>query len=316
MVELWNTVFLDPILNGLLWLSNMFGGSFGLAIIAITIVLNVLLLPLTLRSTRSMHAVQEKQRAVQPKMKELQKKYAKDKQKLQQETFKLYKEHGISPMGCMSPMLLMFVQMPFWLAIYQSIVSGLPTTPEHLLGLSAKLYSATSIQEGVPAESQFGFIDLAAPSFVMVILVMATMWLSQKMSSAAATDPQQQQTQKMMQIMFPLMFGFIFLNFPSGLPLYIVIANVFRMIVQRFVMGNWGGLESLFHLRPSFLSPAGQAAGGKAGGMAPSKESKAVSLPEDKISKEVQSAAEKNRMAAEKGKGTGHGGSRSKRKNR
>lgn len=311
MIELWNTVFLEPILNGLVWLSNMFGGSFGLAIIVMTLVVNIILLPLTLKSTRSMHAVQEKQRAIQPKLKELQKKYAKDKQKLQQEQFKLYKEHGISPMGCASPMLLMFIQMPFWLAIYQSIINALPTTPERLMGLSRKLYESGAIQEGVPPESHFGFIDLAQPNFILVLLVMASMWLSQKMSSPAAVDPQQEQTQKMMQFMFPLIFGFIFLSFPSGLPLYIIIANLFRMVVQRIVMGNWGALEGLFKGRPA-IPALGGLGGAKQGGDSGTQ----TAPPEDTASKEVQAAAEKAKAGKEKGKGTGNGGSRSKRKNR
>ncbi|PIU57699.1 MAG: protein translocase component YidC, partial [Chloroflexi bacterium CG07_land_8_20_14_0_80_51_10] len=105
-------------INGLLIMSKAFGGSFGLAVIALTIILNLIILPLTLRQLRSTTSMQ----ALQPKLQELQKKYAKDKQKLQQETMKLYKESGFNPMGCAFPML---IQFPIWIALYQSVMQTL-----------------------------------------------------------------------------------------------------------------------------------------------------------------------------------------------
>jgi len=270
LIELWNEALLEPILNGLVWLSNIFGGNFGLAIIIITLLINLILLPLTWKTTRSMKNMQVKMQVVQPKMQEIQKKYAKDKQRQQQEIFKLYKEQGISPMGCVTPMLLLFIQMPFWIAIYQSIINALPTTPEHLFGLSLHLYSTPSIQEGIPPNSHFMGMDLSQPNFLFVMLVMLTMWLSQRMSSVPSADPKQRQQQQMMEIMFPLVFGFIFIGFPSGLPLYIVVSNVFRMVVQRLVMGNWGNLPSLMFWQKK---PAAAAAQATAAGTTPSMES-------------------------------------------
>lgn len=304
MIELWNEVLLEPVLNGLLTLSNWFGGSFGLAIIAITIVVNIIILPLTLRQTKSTMAMQ----AMQPKIQEIQKKYAKDKQKLQEETLKIYKESGINPIGCALPLL---IQMPIWIALYQSIIQALATTPENLFGLSERLYNWSVVQEAIPPENHFLGLDLAMPNFIMVILVMATMWLSQKMTTPASADPKQKQTQQMMQWMMPLMFGFIFLNFPSGLPLYIIVMNIFRMVVQRFVTGNWGGLATLI---PAKL-PTGF--GGKdTKGWTPQeneKESKGWA-PSDKTTKEIKSAAKKSNIVTEEG--SGDGSSRSKRKNR
>lgn len=304
MGELFDTILLEPVLNGLMMLSNWFGGSFGWAIIVMTIVINLVLLPLTLRQTRSMVAMQEKQRAMAPKMQELQKKYAKDKQKLQQETFKLYKEHGFTPMGCLSPMLLLLVQMPIWLAIYQSIMHALAETPENLVGLSNKLYSWPVVQEAVPPDGHFLGINLSQPNFFLVLLVGLTMWLTQKVSSTPSTDPKQQQMQQMMQMMFPLMMVVIFINFPSGLPLYILIANLIRMVVQSMVTGKWGGLERLFRRGAPVLAPAG--------GPSPL----SGDAPDDKAAKEMKPPAGKDKSTGEKGKGTGDGSSRSKRKNR
>ncbi|MFP3974713.1 MAG: YidC/Oxa1 family membrane protein insertase [Dehalococcoidia bacterium] len=245
MIELWNTILLEPIINGLMILSNAFWGNFGLAIIFLTIIVNFIILPLTLKQTRSTVAMQQ----LQPKMQELQKKYGKDKQKLQQETMKLYKEAGMSPMGCFFPML---IQFPIWIALYQAVIQALAKTPEALLGLSQRLYPWPFIQEAIPPENHFLWMDLAAPNFLLAILVMATMWVSQKMTMPGASgtgDPKQQQMQGMMQWLMPIMIGFIFIYLPSGLALYIVVMNIFRMIVQYFVMGNWGGLASFLPSR-------------------------------------------------------------------
>jgi YidC/Oxa1 family membrane protein insertase len=110
-VSLFDTVLLRPMLNFLAILSNYLFGSFGLAIVVLTVIVRLATLPLTQRQLRSTRAMQE----LQPKMKELQKKYAKDKERLNQETMKLYKEQGVNPLGCAFPML---VQFPIWIALY------------------------------------------------------------------------------------------------------------------------------------------------------------------------------------------------------
>jgi len=296
LIELFDTILLNPMVNGLVALSGIFGGSFGMAIVFLTLLINVLILPLTLRQVRST----KKMQALQPKMKELQKKYAKDKQKLQSETIKLYRESGVNPVGCFVPLL---VQMPILIALYRAIIQALATTPENLFGLSDNLYSVSIVQQSVPPESQFLWIDLAKPNFPLVLLIMATMWLSQKMSATPSTDPKQQQTQTMMQWMMPLFMGFIFIGFPSGLALYIVVGTIFRMGVQRFVMGNWGGLATLVPGR----APSG-----------PNGEIEKVKTPSaGEPRKEIRPAAKKAKVTTTKQEGIGdEGTSRSKRKKR
>ena len=79
------------------------------------------------------------------------------------------------------------------------------------------------------------------PYFVLPVLVAATMWISQKMITQPSTDPQQQTTQTMMQVMMPLMFAFITLTLPSGLGLYFFISGVASIVIQYFIYG-WGNL--------------------------------------------------------------------------
>ena len=123
-VGLFDVVLLQPMLNFLVLLSGVFFGSFGLSIVVLTVIVRVVTLPLTLRQLHSSRSMQE----LQPKMKELQKKYAKDKERLNQETMKLYKEHGVNPLGCAFPML---IQFPIWIALYQAIIQGLGYAPEN-----------------------------------------------------------------------------------------------------------------------------------------------------------------------------------------
>ncbi len=234
MIELWNTLLLEPMLNGLMLFSKALWGNFGLAIIALTIIVNVVILPLRLRQLKSTKAMQE----LQPKMQELQKKYGKNKQKLSQETMKLYREAGVNPLGCAFPL---FIQFPIWIALYESVIKALVAVPERLLDLSEHLYFVPAIQQAVPPQNHFLWMNLAKPDFPLALLVMGSMWVLQKMSTMPSPDPKQQQMSSLMLWMMPLMFGFIALSFPSGLSLYWVVMNLIGIVVQYFVMG-WGGL--------------------------------------------------------------------------
>ncbi len=238
MAELWNTFILEPVLNSLIALTSVVAGNFGVAIIVLTVVVRLALYPLTVRQTRSTKAMQ----ALQPKIQELQKKYAKNKQRLQQETMKLYKEVGINPLGCLWPML---IQLPIWIALYQSIMQALAATPENLLNLSEHLYSWAAVSQAVPLNEHFLWLRLSKPdpNLILAILVGGTMWVQQKMVTPPATDSRQQSMTSMTTLMMPLMFGMFTLSFPSGLALYWVISNIIGIVIQYFVTGGWGYLR-------------------------------------------------------------------------
>ena len=242
-MAVWYLIIANPVLNVLVALTQLVGGNFGLAIIALTVIVRLISWPLTKRQLNSTKAMQE----MQPKIQELQKKYGKNKQKLQQEMMKLYKEAGINPLGCIWPML---VQFPIWIALYQAIMSALATTPESLLGIAQRLYSWGIVNQAIPLSSRFLWLDLSQPDpyFILAILVGGTMWVQQKMTTAPAVDARQQSTNRMMTLMMPLMFGFLTLMFPSGLALYWAVSNIIGIITQYFVTGGWG------YLRPRSLS--------------------------------------------------------------
>ncbi len=246
-MEAWNLIIGNPILNVLIALSHIFGGSFGLAIIALTVIVRLITWPLNKRQLNSTKALQE----MQPKIQELQKKYGKNQQKLQQEMMKLYKEAGVNPLGCLWPML---IQFPIWIALYQAIMRALATTPENLLDLAQRLYSWDIVNQAIPLSSQFLGLDLAGQgNIILAIIVGGTMWVQQKMTQAPAVDPRQASTSKIMLLMMPLMFGFLSLSFPAGLGLYWAVSNIIGIITQYIVTGGWGYLrfQSPFQRAPA-----------------------------------------------------------------
>ncbi|MGQ9545628.1 MAG: YidC/Oxa1 family membrane protein insertase [Dehalococcoidia bacterium] len=248
----WDLVIANPVLNVLIALSHFLFGQFGLAIVALTIIMRLITWPLNKQQLKSTKALQD----MQPKIQELQKKYGKNQQKLQQEMMKLYKEAGVNPLGCLWPML---VQFPIWIALYQAIMRALATTPENLLDLSNRLYSWGVVSQAIPLSSQFLGLDLGQTGsqngilgLVLAVIVGGTMWIQQKMSQAPAVDPRQESTNRMMTLMMPLMFGFLTLMFASGLALYWAVSNIIGIIIQYFFTGGWGYLKirSPFSSRP------------------------------------------------------------------
>jgi YidC/Oxa1 family membrane protein insertase len=248
MAEVWYLIIGDPVLNGLIALSSVLFHNFGLAIIALTIIVRLALWPLMRRQLESTKAMQ----SMQPKIQELQKKYGKNQQKLQQEMMKLYKEAGINPMGCLWPML---IQFPIWIALYQAIMKALATTPENLLGLAQHLYSWEVVSQAIPLNSQFLWLDLGQPdhTLILAIIVGGTMWIQQKMTTAPTVDPRQQSTNSMMLLMMPFMFGLFTLMFPSGLPLFWAASNVIGILTQYFFTGGWGYLKFSSPFRPTLV---------------------------------------------------------------
>lgn len=244
-VNVWNIVLLQPMLNFLVLLSSAFLGSFGVAIIVLTIIVRLLTFPLTVKQMRSTRQMS----ALAPKMQELQKKYAKDQEKLRKEVANLYKEAGISPAGCMFPLL---VQFPVWIALYQSVTRALASTPEELLSLSQNLYGLPIIHQTVPLQAKFLWLNLGAPDpyFILAILCGGSMWVLQKMSTAPAVDPRQEGMTRTMVWMMPLMFAMFTLIVPSGLGVFWVVSNLIGIVMQYFI-GGWGTLATVFKKAPA-----------------------------------------------------------------
>jgi YidC/Oxa1 family membrane protein insertase len=248
-LNIWDIVILQWMINVLIALSHFLFNNFGLTIIVFTIIIRLVLLPLTLRQLRATKKMQD----LQPKLAELQKKYAKDRQKLAQEQMALYKESGVSATGCAIPML---IQFPIWIGLYQAIMLALAINPDALLNLSRYLYSWAIPMANLPLNNYFMGMNLANGNYVLAIIVGISMWVQQKMVTPSNQDPKLAQQSQMMLWMMPIIFTFFSLSFPSGLALYWVISNIFSIVVQYFVTG-WGGLNFSGMFRRSPQGPGG-----------------------------------------------------------
>ena len=188
-------------------------GNYGVAIILLTVVSKVLFFPLTVKSMRSMKAMQ----ALQPQINALRNKHKGDPQRLQKETMELYRQHKVNPMGGCLPML---AQVPIFYALYLA------------LSVSVELQNATFFCFGRLFGVDLWICDLASqdPTYVLPILMGVTMFVQQKMTPIAG-DPRQA---KMMLVM-PFIFTFMFLNLPAGLVLYWTVSNILQIGQQWYM---------------------------------------------------------------------------------
>jgi YidC/Oxa1 family membrane protein insertase len=186
-------------------------GNYGVAIILLTVVSKVLFYPLTVKSMRSMKAMQ----ALQPQINALRNKYKSDPQRLQRETMELYRQHKVNPMGGCLPMV---AQIPIFYALYLA------------LSVSVELQNATFLCIGHLFGLHLWICDLAShdPTYILPILMGVTMFVQQKLTPTAG-DPRQA---KMMLVM-PFVFTFMFLNLPAGLVLYWTVSNVLQILQQK-----------------------------------------------------------------------------------
>lgn len=247
MSEFFTLILLDPMINLLVILNNVLFGSFGLAIIAFTIIIRVVTWPLTLRQLNSTRAMQ----SIQPKIQEIQKKYN-DPKRRQEEIMRVYREAGVNPLGCLGPMVL---QIPILFALFYAIRYVLPESPEALERLSGHLYSWSYIQHAIPIEERFLTMDLKEGNLLMVFLVGITTYVQMKTTVSVSTSEQMRQQQAMMAYLMPVMFGFFAIGFPSGVSLYWVVNAIVGILFNIAVYGI-----PRFNVRPLIKSKAPQPA--------------------------------------------------------
>lgn len=197
------TFFAKPLFLLLEYLYSVCG-NWGWAIVFLTIIVRIVLYPLTYKGMVSMQKLKD----LAPKMKEIQTKYKGDSQKLQMHMMELYKKNGANPLGGCLPLLL---QIPVFFAIYR------------VLHNAVELKSADWI---------LWITDLSAidPYFVLPVLMGVSMYISQKLTPSNFTDPLQEKIFKMLPLFFSLFF--IIFPFPAGLVLYWTINNVFSILQQ------------------------------------------------------------------------------------
>ena len=230
--------------------------SYGLAIILLTLATRLLLLPLSIKQTRSMREMAR----IGPEVSKLRAKYKGDRQKMNEELMALYKEHGVNPLGGCAPLLLQFPVLIglFYVirdpekyvssatSLFKDLVSD-PLGTHQFIGMRLDCSSSAALSGADPSNvgqvCGDGVIS-ALPYLVLVLLMGFTTYYQQKQMQASrgATDPQQQQMQMIMRIM-PLMLMFFAFTFPTGVVIYWLTTNVWTIAQQRVMI----------HGLPSFL---------------------------------------------------------------
>jgi YidC/Oxa1 family membrane protein insertase len=248
------TAFITIFVNVLIWIYDVVGNNFGLAII-LFILIRIVTWPLNAQQMKGAAAMQALQS--DKEWQAVQKKYAKDKEKLAQEQMRFYREKGINPFGSCLPTL---IQFPIIIALYQSITRALGSTPLDLLKLSRSLYPFLDASDLIPLNSKFLWMNLGQPegipmpfdiSFLpygfplLALIVALTTYIQAKLTMPASPNPGDQTAamSNMMSVYMPLMLGYFALTFPSGLSVYFITSNILG-IVQYAMQGkaNWRNL--------------------------------------------------------------------------
>ena len=208
--------------------------SYGSSIAILTVIINIIIFPLTLRQTRSTKRMQD----VQPELKRLQKKHKDNKEELNKEIAAFYKEKGINPLGCVVPLL---VQMPVWFALFRVLREPLlfiPKSESLFLDLENNaniLFFNMDLQ--IPASEISTWVE-RVPYIIVILMVVGTALFQQQQitkKQGKSDNPQAQQMQMIGKVM-PVFFGFISWTLPSGLVIYFLTGNIFRIGQQALII--------------------------------------------------------------------------------
>lgn len=221
--------------------------SFGISIVLLTVAINVVLFPLTLRQTRATRSFQ----AIQPEIKRIQKEHKDDKEALQKELARVQKEAGATPGGCLLPML---IQLPIWFALFrvfrnvamiahgtEGVVPVIPADSSLLTAIEAGrtqflgMSLGTTMSDGVG-----GGLVAALPYAALLVLMVAAQYVQQWYSQRGVASPTDKSgrrggTSQAVTRIMPLFIGFISWRFPAGLVLYWATSNVVRLGQQSLI---------------------------------------------------------------------------------
>ena len=191
-------------------------GYYGIAIIIVTVLMRIIIFPLTLKQEKSM----KKMRELQPELEKIKEKYKDNPQEYQQKTAELYRESGVNPLGGCLPLL---IQMPVFVALYWAF-SG----------------------NAIPADAKFLWFTLKQPDRLFMIgnfafnllpiLNVGDTYIQQKIMTSGTSGQESSQQMQTMLYMMPLMMLFIFYKMPSGVTLYYLVSGALSLVQQYFIL--------------------------------------------------------------------------------
>lgn len=236
MSFVWHTFFFDPIYNGLVFFIDAIpGGDVGLSIIAITVLVKVFLLPLSIKAAK----MQKTMRELDPKLKELKEKYKDDREGLARATMALYREVKLNPF---SGIFLVFLQIPIIFALYFSVYSG-GGQPLPNINIES-LYSFIPTPETVDMIF-LGIVDIASKSWPLAVLAGLTQFIHAQLS-LPKPEPRKEGESDMkadfarsmninMRYVLPAVIGFVAYTMSASVALYFTVSNLMA-IAQEFVV--------------------------------------------------------------------------------
>ncbi len=239
--NLFHVVLYQPIFNLFIGLYNIIPGhDLTLVILVLTIIIRLIVSPLTLRYVRA----QQSMLVLNPKLEAIKKEYAADKQKQAQAIMELYKQHKVNPFTSCLPLLL---QLPIIIALYRVLSTGIVTTD-----VGSVLYPFVSNPGRIDTVSFFGFLNLAksgtTANFVVALLAGIAQFIQAKIMTTpkapteagkAGEDENMAATMnKQMMYVMPLMTVFIGTKLPAGLAIYWLLSTAL-MILERFIINRW-----------------------------------------------------------------------------
>ncbi len=233
MVHLLTIIFYQPLLNLLIWLYDVIPGhDIGIAIILLTIIIRVILLPLSKQSIVSQKALQD----LQPKIEEIKKQFP-GKEEQGKAMIKLYQDNKINPLSSCLPLL---IQLPFLIAVYQVFRTGL------MKGSLNLVYPFIAKPDVINVIS-FGFLNLSKPNWILAVLAGAAQFFQAKMmytkkapisTKGAQDENMTAMLNKQMLYFMPLFTVFIGISLPGGLTLYWLLVTLLTILQQLFIFNR------------------------------------------------------------------------------
>lgn len=259
---------------------NIVGGSWGFAIVGLTVVVRAVMLPLTFKQFHSMQRLQQ----LAPQMKELQAKYKDDKQRQQQELMKFYQENKVNPFASCLPLVL---QLPVFVSLFYMLRSDLK---KHICGESllsaynkahpgavihtvakipSKFIENTSCEQVAPHSAKFLFIpDITNHATGVVLVVLLVLYVASQLGSTLLMSATADKNQRRMMMALPLVFTLFIFKFPAGLLVYWITTNLWTVTQQYFIRRRVGPPPVAGE---DAKEPGGGDGDGKGGGGGPSR---------------------------------------------
>lgn len=252
-------------------------GSWGLSIIALTVVVRMLLLPLTLKQFRSMQALQK----LQPEIKALQERYKDDRQRMNQEMMKFYQENKVNPLASCLPLA---AQMPVFLALFYMLREDLKKDicPQ-IVSLAAEMKTSlanVTCERVAAGSAKFLVIpDLTGKATGAVLVGLIVLYVASQLVSSLVMSVSADKNQRRLIVLLPLLFVAFIIQFPAGLILYWITTNTWT-ILQGYIVRHRVGPMRPPTPAPAAAAAAAGASGGSGGAGTQAKPARATAPPQ------------------------------------